>query len=275
MREIKLSLKEPFIPPLDCSVINTDNFYQNSLEEIKALKIWRGNREVSLEDVFSIHEENISEQGDIKIYIEGDLSKARRIGQGMSFGEIIIKGNYGLYLGAHMKGGKITVYGDCGSWVGVEMEGGFIEVKGNVGDYLASSYRGTTKGMKGGTILVNGNCGVEACGWMSGGIVKVMGNSGIFPGIHMKGGIIYVKGDCAGRAGANMIAGRVIINGKVDDILPSFKIEEVRGSVKVGDEKIEGPFYVFVGDLSDEGDGRLFVHVNNNPHLKKYEEYIP
>jgi len=272
MKEIKLKLRDTFIPPLDLSEVTPDNFVSKDLKEIK---VWRGNRKVSLEDIFFIEENSKEEEGDIRIIVEGDLSKARRLGQGMSFGEIVVKGRYGLYLGAHMKGGNIKVYGDCDSWVGVEMEGGSIEVKGNVGDYLASSYRGSTKGMKGGTIIVEGNCGVEAGGWMINGLVKVMGNSGIFPGIHMKGGLIYIKGDCEGRAGANMIGGRIIINGRLEDVLPSFKIEDIRGSVKVGEEKIEGPFYVFIGDLSDDGEGRLFVSVKNNPQMKKYEEYLP
>ena len=128
--------------------------------------------------------------------------------------------------------------------------------------------------MKGGTIIVHGNAGTEIGCWMRNGTIRIKGSSGIFPGMHMSNGTIYIEKDCSGRAGAQMTGGKVIVEGYLPTILPSFNVEEVRERVKVGEEKITGPFYVFTGDLNENGSGKLFVNRTKNPHLKWCEEYL-
>ena len=71
-----------------------------------------------------------------------------------------------------------------------------------------------------------------------------------------------------------MTGGKVIVGGRIPSILPSFTFEEIRDTAKVGEEKIRGPFYVFSGDINENGKGRLSVSVTNNPHLKPYERYL-
>jgi formylmethanofuran dehydrogenase subunit C len=154
------------------------------------------------------------------------------------------------------------------------MKGGVIEVYGNAGDLIGAPYRGETKGMRGGTIIIHGNAGNEIGCWMMGGLIKVKGNCGLFPGIHMKNGTILIHGNTEGRCGALMKGGKVIILGKIPTILSSFTFEEVRSSVKANGEKIDGPFYVFTGDLNEEGSGKIFISTLNNTHLKFYEKYI-
>jgi len=105
-------------------------------------------------------------------------------------------------------------------------------------------------------------------------VIRVKGKSGIFPGMHMSDGTILVEGDCDGRAGAQMTGGKVVVLGNLPYILPSFIFEEIRDKAKVAEEKIAGPFYNFLGDASENGNGRLFVKVSTNPQLKWCETYI-
>ncbi len=274
MKEIVLKVKRTLNVPVECSDISPNSLGGKTIDQIRATEIWEGNRRNRLEDIFDIKEgEDTASEGHA-LRIVGDASAIRKIGYRMTEGLVTIEGDAGMYLGEEMSGGSITVSGDTGAWLGSKMKGGTIEVKGNAGDFIGSSYRGSTKGMKGGTIIVHGNAGTEIGCWMRNGTIRIKGSSGIFPGIHMSNGTIYIEKDCSGRAGAQMTGGRVIIGGSVPSILPSFNVEEVRERVKVGEEKIAGPFYVFTGDLNEEGNGKLFVNMARNPHLKWCEEYL-
>ena len=102
----------------------------------------------------------------------------------------------------------------------------------------------------------------------------VEGDVGLFPGIHMTGGAILIRGDCEGRPGALMRGGRIIICGRLSSVLPGFNILRISRSVKFAGERIQGPFYTFVGDLTEEGDGRLHVAKEPNAHLAFYEQYL-
>ncbi len=154
------------------------------------------------------------------------------------------------------------------------MKGGTIEVNGNARDFIGASYRGNNNGMSGGAIKIHGNAGSGVGNWMRGGEIQISGDVGIYPGIHMKSGTIYVKKNCLGRAGAQMTGGKIIINGKIPEILPSFYIEEIRGGTRAGQDKISGPFYLFSGDHNEDGGGRLFVRIDSNVHLKWFEKFI-
>lgn len=204
----------------------------------------------------------------------GDAAKVRKIGYGMSSGSVVVDGNAGMYVGEEMSGGSILVTGNAGRWLGTKMKGGQIEIKGDAGDYVGAGYRGTTLGMKGGSILIHGNAGHEVGCWMRNGTIRVKGSAGLFPGIHMGDGTMFIERDCEGRAGAQMRGGRVVVGGHIPSILPSFSFEEIRPTVKVGEEKVPGPFYLFSGDMNEGGKGRLSVSVNNNPQLKWYEQYL-
>jgi formylmethanofuran dehydrogenase subunit C len=272
MVEIKLTLKVALRVPLDVSVISPDNFIGKSLEEIKTLNVWEGNHKARLDDFFEVEGETTSNIEDLTILLRGNGSKFRKLGKAMSNGKIIVDGLAGLYLGEEMSGGTITVNGEAGSWCGTRMKGGLIEVKGNAGDYVGASYRGSTEGMKGGVIIIHGNAGNEVGAWMQNGLIKIFGDVGQFAGIHLQNGTIYILGNSEGRVGAQMKNGKIIILGSVPTILPSFSFEEIRDKVKAGEEKVGGPFYVFSGDIVENGDGRLFISMKNNPHLKFFEK---
>lgn len=273
MTEVVLRPKGRFSVPIEASVVTPDNFASKTPEQIASLEAWEGNRRTSLGSLFDVKVEVDGGEG-IVITIEGDASKLRRVGKGMRSGKVAIDGRAGMYLGEGMRGGTIEVKGDAGSWLGARMRGGAMEVKGDAGDYVGSAPRGSGRGMSGGQILVHGNAGNELGCWMRGGFIRIEGGVGQLAGIHMLDGAILVVGDAEARTGAQMKGGRIVVMGRAESILPSFSIEEIRNAVRAGDERIPGPFYVFVGDLTEDGGGRLYISKERNPHLQLFESYI-
>jgi len=271
---ITLRPNRSFKVPVEAKCITPNNFAGKTINEIATLSIWEGNKERVLGELFKIEGESNVAPEECSIQIFGDLSRVRGVGAKMPMGKIIVEGNVGMHLGEGMKGGEITVKGDVGSWAGSMMEAGTIEIMGNVGDYVGAPYRGSTMGMKGGTIVVRGNAGYEVGCFMRGGLIKIHGNVGQFVGIHMRNGTILVEGDSEGRAGAGMMEGKIIVCGYVPSILPTFTVDSLRPNVKVNEERVTGPFYRFVGDLADGGEGKLFVSQGKNPHLNFYEKYL-
>jgi formylmethanofuran dehydrogenase subunit C len=261
-----------FEVPVHAACISPDAFKGKSVAEIAALPVTEGNRPLKLGDLFKIEEDN---QETPSITLNGDFSKVKRIGQAMTFGEIVVNGNTGMHTGEKMSGGKITVNGDTGGWTGSEMKGGTIEIHGDAGDYVASPYRGSNTGMKGGLIVVDGRVGSDVATYLRGGILKIGGGAGRFLGYHMSDGAILVDKQVDVRAGACMTGGKIVIVGTVEEVMPTFTIDGVKPKVKIDSaEQAQGPFYVFLGDLSEHGTGKIFVNKANNPHLKFYEKYL-
>ncbi|MEM3578675.1 MAG: formylmethanofuran dehydrogenase subunit C [Candidatus Bathyarchaeia archaeon] len=262
--------------PVMAECINPDIFHGKSLKEIGQLEVWEGNKQKKLGELFKVEVEKAeSSQESPAIKIHGDVSRVRRIGASMKSGEIIVKGDAGMHLGEEMRGGKITIYGNVLGWAGSMMKGGTIEIHGNAGDYLGAPYRGSTEGMKGGKIIVHGNVGREAGAHMKKGVIKIYGCAGQFVGFRMKGGTIYVQKDCESRAGACMVDGTIVVGGCIESVMPTFTIDGLRKRVKIEEgEVVEAPFYLFIGDLAENGRGRLFVAKEPNPHLSHYEKFL-
>jgi hypothetical protein len=57
-------------------------------------------------------------------------------------------------------------------------------------------------------------------------------------------------------------------------VLPTFTIDGVKSKVKINGEEGTGPFYLFIGDKTEEGDGKLYISQTCNPHLKFFEQYL-
>jgi len=271
---ITLTPKYSFKVPVDGGCITPDAFADKRLEEIAKLPVWEGNRRGVLGDLFDVEGESGADPEGVTIRLTGDFRRVRRVGAAMTSGEIAIEGSVGMNLGAEMKGGRITAVLDAGSWAGSAMKGGEIVIKGCVGDYAGAPYRGSNQGMSGGTIVVEKDAGNEVGCFMVGGLIRVKGNIGQFAGVHMKGGMIVVEGDAGDRVGADMTGGRIVLLGRIGTILPGFIIDEIRSSVRVGEERIQGPFYLFRGDITESWNGSLMVSVNSNPHLKFYKSLI-
>jgi len=269
---IVLTPLKKFQFPVHAECINPDIFQGKSPAQIASLTAWEGNKKKKLGDLFKIEEASVETPS---ITINGDVSEVRRVGQGMKTGEIVINGNAGMHLGEKMAGGKITVNGNSAGWTGSSMKKGLIEIHGDASNYLASPYRGSTVGMRGGKIVVDGNVGSDSGCYLRGGAIIVKGNAGPFLGFHMSKGVVYVEKNAGSRLGASMTGGKIVVSGFVDSLMPTFTVGGVKAKVKVDDAfKAEGPFYVFLGDLAEHGNGKLFVSKANNPQLKDYEKFL-
>lgn len=258
--------------PVFAECITPGNLTNRNVKEISELKVWEGNMERRLGELFRIEE---IDRDHTAMTIEGNVSKIRKIGARMTSGQIEIRGSAGMHLAEGMKGGKITVVGNVGSWAGSMMRGGTIEIHGNAGDYLAAPYRGSTEGMRGGEITVHGSVGNEAAMYMKKGIIRISGKAGQFLGFRMHDGTVFAQDDCEARAGACMVGGKIIIGGTLESVLPTFTIDSIKNKVKVKENEIaSGPFYLFQGDLAESGNGKLYVMKEKNPHLSSYEKYL-
>jgi formylmethanofuran dehydrogenase subunit C len=271
---LALRLKKEISVPVDAKCISPDKFAGMSLGEIGKTELWVGNRKQKLGDFFTVEGTLGKTPREVALRLSGDMSKFRRLGAGMTAGEVEVQGDVGMRTGEKMKGGRISVAGNVGSWAGLEMKGGVIEVKKDAGDYIGGAYRGSTKGMSGGTIIIHGNAGTEVGSYMRKGFIKVGGDVKQFAGIHMRNGVLLVQGSAGERAGAYMTGGKIILCGRTPSILPTFTIDAIKGKAKANGEKITGPFYLFLGDLAEHGNGKLYVSQNENEHLKSYEKLL-
>ena len=211
--------------PIEAEVLRPDLLADKSLDAIKQLHVYHGNRERPLEECFEI----TGDAADEKLILDGDFSRVKQIGYEMASGTITIHGPAGMHLGAEMRGGVIEVDGDAGDWVGAEMCDGLIRVRGNVGHLVGGSYRGSASGMKGGTIIVHGTAGNEAGCGMRRGLIAVAGSVADFAGFNMIAGTIVVGGGFGIRSGAGMRRGSIIaLSADEADrpaLLPSFRYD--------------------------------------------------
>ena len=99
-------------------------------------------------------------------------------------------------LGAGMTGGELIIDGNAGAGIGTGMSGGSIHVRGDVGDRVGAASPGAARGMTGGEIVVEGSAGSDA-------------------GARMRRGLLFVGGDAGDRSARAMIAGTVIVIGRV------------------------------------------------------------
>lgn len=246
-----LPRKNPRIP-VEAEVLVPANFLD--IAEAKRLPVWVGNRERRVDELFDIAVEGLAETPeDIQLVLKGDASSLKRVGEGMSAGEILIEGAIGAHCGNSMKGGSIRIGGDADAWLGREMTGGSITCRGHASHYLASGYRGERFGMRGGRVEVFGNAGDYAAEHLAGGTVIIHGDAGDLPGVEMSGGTLVILGSCT-RACGNMTGGTAFVYGTVHQMLPAFRR---KGTEKAGDPPAE--FTVFEGDIANRGKGTLFV----------------
>ncbi len=233
--------------PIEAESIVPKNFLSGT-----DLPVWRGNRELRLDEVFSVAVEGSADRPeDVEVVLSGDTSRLKRVGEYMEAGRITVLGDIGMHCGNFMTGGTIEVHGNADGWLGREMAGGTIVCRGDAADYCASGYRGGRKGMKGGIVEVFGRAGDFLAEQIAAGTVIVHGDAGDMAGAEMHGGTLVVHGDCR-RPCANMKAGSCYVYGTAQGMLPTFR--------KVGTVRHEGRTLIqFAGDLANRGKGNLFV----------------
>jgi formylmethanofuran dehydrogenase subunit C len=254
--------------PLEAGVITPDHFAGKSSTEIAALPVVYGNERISLGEFFAI-EGNTSNE----IVLDGDFSRVKNIGAGMTQGTIRINGDVGMHLGAGMSGGEIHAFGNAGDWAGAEMKGGKIHVRGSAGHGLGGAYRGSRYGMNRGVILVDGSVGNEAGATMRRGLIVVGKDAGDFAGAFMVAGTIVVLGKLGIRAGAGMVRGTIIAFQK-PELLPTYKydctynpgflgliFQSLRSNgISVPDFSAAGCFHRYSGDFNRLGKGEILVY---------------
>ncbi len=251
MQTVTIKPKKEISISVEAENISPDKFAGKSEKDIQSIEAWLGNQKTTLGELFSIKVEGTGAAADTKIVMEGNFSRVKRIGEGMTAGLIMIKGNVDMHLGAKMSGGKITLSGNADSWAGREMKGGELIIEGNAAYYLGSGYRGETCGMRGGKITVMGNALDFLGEHMCGGEIIVNGNAGILAGLSNNGGKIVIGGSTS-RPGSEMAKGTIIINGAVAEMMPVYKAE--------GTEAVDGVTYKkYTGDVIVGGKGVLYV----------------
>jgi formylmethanofuran dehydrogenase subunit C len=216
-KQVTLVLKQVPSLPVEAESINPESLHGRSVEEIKRLPVWCGSRQEEVGDYFDIEiTEGASTNGSgadelPHVLVKGDLTRFKRIGQGIGAGIMTVEGSVGFHAGAQMRGGKLVINGNAGDWLGGQMEGGLIQVSGNAGHFAGAAYRGAAKGMIGGTILIRGNVGQMVGGRMRRGLIVVGGDCEDMAGYSMLAGTIVICGKAGIRAGVRMERGTVIL----------------------------------------------------------------
>jgi formylmethanofuran dehydrogenase subunit C len=205
--------------PVEAECITPDNLAGKTAAEVAALPVQHGNAPAALGDFFHAK----GDAGDGEVVLEGDCSRVKWVGAGMTGGRLTVRGNVGMHLGAEMKGGEIRVDGNAGDWVGAEMRGGRIHVHGDAGHLVGAAYRGSRLGMRGGAILIDGRAGNEIGGTMRRGLIAVGGASGDFAGVSLIAGSIFLFGPCGARPGAGMKRGTLAFVGTQPELLATFR----------------------------------------------------
>jgi len=212
---ISLTLREQPSVPLEAEALSPDVVAGLRKDQLRALPMFLGKRQVRVEDFFDVEGEASEE-----LEIRGDAGKVKWLGRGMTRGRLRVVGNAGMHLGAYMKGGTIEVTGNASDWVGGEMSGGLIRIGGNAGGQIGAAYRGSRAGMTDGTIIVEGSAGLEVGMRMKRGTIAVKGTVKDFAGLEMKGGTVIVGG-AELRTGAWMNRGTIISLTPIP-LLPTF-----------------------------------------------------
>lgn len=273
--------------PFDLKLVSPDTVAGKTLDKIKKIAIWHGNRRTTLGKFFDVTGKTDKAAKNTVIEVVGAIPQVRHLGQDMTAGTILIKGNTGMHLGARMKGGTIEVKGNVDHWLGAEMSGGTIRVTGNVGDKAASSYLGSKYGMNGGNLYVKGNAGHELGMGMRRGIIVIDGDTASYAGTRMLAGTIIVRGELGDRAGAAMgYKGTIIALGKARPPMPTHLFNgeysdmiflrllmdaieaEIPGVTFTEKERV-GPYLRFTGDFGSGGRGELLLFKATNSHVLK------
>src|SRR5215207_7539908 len=242
---LTLSLREQPAVPLEAEVLSPDRLAGSGRDEIEALPVWHGNERTRVGEFFTV-----SGAGDDDVRIEGDLSRVKFVGAGMTAGRLTVAGDLGMHAGAGMRGGELHVEGDAGDWAGAGMRGGRLVVRGSAGRQLGGVYAGDRAGMRGGEIVVGGDAG----------------------GLRMLAGTIVALGGLGARAGAGMRRGTIVTMAPASPLAtfvfsciyrPPFLVLYLRRlralGLAVSDEQLEGRYARWCGDGLDLRRGEILI----------------
>lgn len=242
---LTLTLREPPELSLGADVLVPDRLA--GADDVGALPLWHGKERARVGDFFAV-----SGAGD-DVRVEGDLSRVRGIGAGMT-------------------GGRLTIDGDVGDWAGAGMRGGTLVVHGSAGRHLGGVHPGEKAGMRGGEIVVHGDAGEQAGGGLRRGLIAVGGHVGDAAGLRMLAGTIVALGSLGSRAGAGMRRGSIVTMTSVTPLptfafsctyRPSFLrlyLRRLRAlGLAVSDEAIDGRYARWCGDGLELRRGEILI----------------
>ncbi|KZX11918.1 formylmethanofuran dehydrogenase subunit C [Methanobrevibacter curvatus] len=265
MKTITFNQKQTSTIGLEFDELIPDKIY--TWEEVDFLKyeVPVGNSRFPLSSYFDVEVSgNAETPEEVKIVINGDLTRVKYIGSEMTSGEIVANSSVDLHCGALMEGGTITVNGDAESYAGREMKGGILTIKGNTREFCGASYIGDWRGMTGGIIEVHGSAGKQLGECLTGGEIRVKGNADILAGIHMTKGLITIEGDVTRWPGGQMQGGNIVINGKLSRLLEGFVDAEIVLDPEVAGKTFSGKYIKYVGDIARNGKGNLYLDAEKN-----------
>jgi formylmethanofuran dehydrogenase subunit C len=263
---LTLTLREEPVVALEAEVLCPDRLAGASREEIEALPVWHGNERTRVGEFFAV-----SGAGD-DLRLEGDLSRVRFVGAGMTAGRLTVAGDVGMHAGAGMRGGELHVEGDAGDWAGAGMRGGTLVVHGSAGCQLGGVYPGERAGMHGGEIVVHGDAGAQAGAGVRRGLIAVAGRAGDAAGLRMLAGTIVALGGLGPRAGAGMRRGSIVTMAPATPLAtfvfsclcrPPFLrlyLRRLRAlGLAVSDEQLDGRYARWCGDGLELRRGEILV----------------
>jgi formylmethanofuran dehydrogenase subunit C len=268
LKTITLTLKKFSSIALEFEELIPDTVYNWSKEDFENYQVPVGNTRFPLTNYFDIEVEGEAEgPEEVKMILDGDMSRVKYIGYKMTAGEIIVNGDADLQAGAEMIGGSLKINGNAESYVGREMRGGSIEVMGDVREYCGTSYIGEWRGMSGGVIKVHGNAGKQLADCMSGGEIYIGGSCDILAGIHMTKGYIEIGGDVTRWPGGQMKNGTIVIKGKLSSLLEGFENEGIFVDPDIEGRQLTGKYIKYKGDIGVNGKGSLWLNAEKNRNL--------
>lgn len=259
-------------PPgrVDMSPLIPERLAELGARQIEAMPLECGGRHVAAGELFSVAGDDAA-----LLLFEGGSERLDRIGQGMTRGEITVRGDAGAYLARGMRGGMVAVQGSVGAYCASGMKNGVVRVEGDAGDFLAAALPGEHRGMQGGTVLVQGNAGDRLGDRMRRGMVLVEGGCGAYCASRMGAGTIAVMGPTGANLGFAMRRGSVILD-QPADLPPTFadfgthdlgflRLLHSAWRVSLPGSRFaaiaDGPVRVrrFVGDLANRGQGEVLI----------------
>lgn len=272
MREVRLRLRAA-----PGALVSAEGLTPGAVRELDASGIGRlpllhGRDPVPVGELFEV-EEGEPGEGPVRLVLEGDLSLFDHVGEGMSEGEMVVRGDVRDHSGAGMSGGRLVVEGSAGDWCGAEMTGGEIRVRSDVGDHAGAGYPGSPFGMNRGLLLVDGEAGRFAGAGMRRGLLAVRGRAGPRAGAYLLAGSLLLLGGTEGPPGAGMRRGTILL-AEEPELLPGFRfaceyrppyltyylrrLAEAHGFETDG-RLAEGRYRRYSGDFTDLGRGEVLV----------------
>src|SRR3954451_15067337 len=103
--------------PLEAELLCPDRLAGASRDEIEALPVWHGNERTRVGEFFAVSGAGGAGR------LEGDLSRVKLVGAGMTAGRLTVAGDVGMHAGAGMRGGELHVGGDARGWGGAGVRG--------------------------------------------------------------------------------------------------------------------------------------------------------